>query len=367
MQPFWHMLFPSPTTISNPRASASEQGDSTYGSMGDQDSRHMFTPPYLPGQEQESRTTLGTVPEGMPAADSINFRRGSDNDSTVTSHPVIMLEGQVVHSSTPPLSTLQQGWPQPPQNHNRMSYNPVISTTQPPTSHPFMGISPNFVHQQSQPPPHISPSAEDFSHLLYPQSSFVAGPSRPSPPLIPTSTPNPNNRWSMPTMNPQASQSLTPIWDEDFPWPIAAITTAQQQQSGMVTSSMPSHSMTPPDSMAAHHSQGTMGPYDLPTPSPANLNLALGSHPYSAVEQTYSTSAPMQQGLPLGSTSHNFPAPHEQEHQQEHEHSPTHVGHGMQHFGSLGDQFPAWMLSEEGRGYVLQNAAAVAAGGRTQG
>jgi hypothetical protein len=367
MQPFWHMLFPSPIMTSNPRASASEQGDSTYGSMVDQDSRHMFTPPCLPGQEQESRTTLGTVPEGMPAVDRTNYRRGSDNDIAVTSHPVIIIEGQVVHSSTPPLPTLPQGWPQPPQNLHSISYNPMNSTTQPPTSHPFTGISPNFTHQQSQPPPHISPSAQDFSHLLYPEPPFQAGPSRPSPPLIPTTNSNPNGRWSIPATEIGPSQNLTPIWDEEFPWPIAAVTTAQQQQAGLVASSMSSHSMPQPDSMAAHHAQGTMGPYDLPTTAPVTLDMPMGSHPYSSVGQTYSLTAPMQQGLPLGSTSHSYPTPEEQERQQELDDSPTHVGHGMQHFGALNDQFPAWMLSEEGRGYVLQNAAAVAAGGRTQG
>jgi hypothetical protein len=377
MQPFWHMLFPSPaaTAATNPRASASEQGDSTYGSLGDQDSRHMFTPPSLPGHEQESRTTLGTVPEGAQPNDSSSYRRGSDNDSTMPSHPVIMLEGQVVHSSTPPLTTLPPGWPQAPQGTHAMARNSMIASTQPPTSHPFLGPSPNFTYQQQQqqqPPPHISPSSDDFAHLLYPQPLFLPEPTRPSPPsTLPTTSirtnPNTNSRWTMPTMDPQASQSLTPIWDEDFPWPIAT-TTAQQQQDGMVTSSMPS------TSMAAHHSQANMTSYGLPTASPpvpgttTSHAQPLSSHPYTPLVQNYNHNiTPPQQiihsGLPLNSASQAYPTP--QGEQQEC--SPTPIGHGVQQFGALGDQFPAWMLSEEGRGFVLSNAAAVAAGGRSQG
>jgi hypothetical protein len=334
----------------------------------------MFTPPSLPGHDQESRTTLGTVPEGAQPNESSSYRRGSDNDSTIPSHPVIMLEGQIVHSVTPPLPTLPPGWPQPPQSTQAMPRNSMISSSQPPTSHPYLGPSPNFTYQQQQQqqPPHIAPSSDDFSHLLYPQPLFHPESARPSPPsALPAASmranPNTNARWPMPTMDSQASQSLTPIWDEDFPWPIAA-TTAQQQQSGMVTSSMPSNSMS------AHHSQTNMGQYGLQTASPPvpgttiTHSQPLSSHPYTPLVPAYSNSiTPPQQvinsGLAHNSASQAYPTP-----QGEHQGcSPTPVGHGVQQFSSLGDQFPPWMLSEEGRGFVLSNAAAVAAGGRSQG
>lgn len=204
MQPFLHIIFPNPNT-SQPHSAApsSDPGDSAYGSV-DHDIRGAFTPP---SHDMGSRTFLGTVPEGMPTV----HQNGMYNLQPDNAVPAIMLDGEMLHSSNAQMAPTTQAWDTTPYTTNPM--NPTLSaydgevTALPSVSTGMHMSGPPAImtNDATMPPP------DDFSHLLYPEHAFLPDPPRPA--VLP------NNRWSMP-MDPQASQNLTPIWDQQFPFPI---------------------------------------------------------------------------------------------------------------------------------------------------
>jgi hypothetical protein len=206
MQPFLHIIFPLPNG-SQPHSAApsSDPGDSAYGSV-DHDIRGAFTPP---SHDMGSRTALGTVPEGMQAA----HRNSMYDMSLENALPSIMLDGRMLHTSSAQMAPTTQAWNNPPyttnpMNPNLSAYDDGVSTIADVSTGLYMSAPPAMMtNETTMPPP------DDFSHLLYPAQSFLPDP--PRPPVMPS------NRWSMP-MNPQASQNLTPIWDQQFPYPIEA-------------------------------------------------------------------------------------------------------------------------------------------------